>query len=136
MSDSPVLALREAIRAHLIADATLLATLGEAKVYDEAPRGVSPPYVLFADTQMRDWSGATARGAEQFLTLAVVTTQHGLASALGAAQQIVALLDEAPLALEGHGLVDLRFVSLDTRRDQSGRFARVSLLFRATTEYL
>lgn len=85
---------------------------------------------------MRDWSGTLSRGAEQFFTLVIVTTQRGLGAALGAAQQIVTLLDEAPLTLERHELTDLRFVSLDTRRDQSGRFARVSVLFRATTEYL
>lgn len=136
MSASPVIALRVAIRARLMADTALVAALGDKRIHDEAPRGVSTPYVLFADAQMRDWSGALSRGAEQFLTLAVVTTQRGLGSALGMAQQLVSLLDEAPLTLEGHKLIDLRFVSLDTRRDLSGRFARVSLLFRATTEYL
>lgn len=135
MSASPVVSLRKAIRSRLIADSALVTALGEQKIYEEAPRGMTPPYVLFSDTQMRDWSGALSRGAEQFLTLTVVTTQRGLSAALGVSQQIVALLDEAPLALEHHDLIDLRFVSLDTRRDQSGRFARVSLLFRATTEY-
>lgn len=135
MSASPVVSLRKAIRSRLIADAALVAALGEQKIYEEAPRGIMPPYVLFSDTQMRDWSGALSRGAEQFLTLSIVTTQRGLSAALGLAQQIVTLLDEAPLSLERHDLVDLRFVSLDTKRDQSGRFARVSLLFRATTEY-
>lgn len=136
MSASPVSSLRKAIRLRLATDASLVAALGDQKVYEEAPRGAAPPYVLFADVQLRDWSGALSRGAEQFLTLAVVSTQRGQGAALGLAQQIVALLDEAPLVLEGHTLVDLRFVSLESRRDQSGRFARISLLFRATTEYL
>lgn len=136
MSASPVVSLRKAVRARLIGDAALVSALGGPKVYEEAPRGADPPYVLFADAQMRDWSGTLSHGAEQFFTLVVVTTQRGLGAALGVAQQIVTLLDEAPLALEHHELIDLRFVSLDTRRDQSGRFARVSLLFRATTEYL
>ncbi len=136
MSASPVIALRKAIRAHLLADAALVTTLGGEKVYDEAPRNAEPPYVLFDDAQMRDWSSQDARAAEQFLTLAVVTTQRGQGVAMGLAQQIVDRLDEAPLALEGHALVDLRFVSMDARRDQGGRFARASILFRATTEYL
>lgn len=136
MSASPVIALRKAVRAHLLADAALVAALDGPKVFDEAPRGGDPPYVLFAETQMRDWSAQASRGAEQFQTLAVVSTQRGLGAALDLAQRIVDLLDEAPLALEGHALVDLRFVSLDTRRDQSGRFARVAIRFRAATEYL
>lgn len=136
MSASPIIALRKALRAHLLADATLLGSLGGAKVFDEAPRNADPPYVLFADTQMRDWSALGSRGAEQFLTIAVVTTQRGLGAAIGLAQQIVDRLNEAPLALNGHALVDLRFVSMEAKRDPNGRFARASILFRATTEFL
>lgn len=136
MSASPIISLRKVVRARLIGDTTIVTALGGPKIYEEAPRGVEPPYILFADAQMRDWSGTLSKGAEQFFTLAVVTTQRGLGVALGAAQRIITLLDEAPLTLERHELTDLRFVSLDTRRDQSGRFARVSLLFRATTDYL
>lgn len=136
MSVSPVIALRKAIRARLIADAPLVAALGGLRVYEEAPQGAPTPYVLFLDAQMRDWSSAASRGAEHFVAIAVVSTQRGLGQALGVAQQIAELLDEAPLSLEGHALVDLRFISMDTKRDASGRFARVAMLFRATTEYL
>jgi hypothetical protein len=136
MSASPVIALRKAIRARLLSDATLVAALGGARIYEEAPPGATPPYALFMDTQLRDWSGALSRGAEQLLTIAVFSTQRGFGPALGVAQQLVDLLDEAPLSLEGHRLIDLRFVSLDTKRDATGRFARVAVQFRATTEYL
>lgn len=136
MSVSPVIVLRKAIRARLIADAPLVVALGGPRVYEEAPQGAATPYALFLDAQMRDWSSAGSRGAEHFVTIAVVSTQRGLGSALDTAQQIVELLDEAPLSLEGHALVDLRFISMDTKRDASGRFARVAMLFRATTEYL
>lgn len=136
MSASPVIALRKAIRTRLLADVTLTATLGGDKVYDEAPRNADPPYALFVDSQMRDWSAGASRGAEQFLTLAVVTTVRGVSGALDVAQRIADLLDEAPLTLDDHALIDLRFQSMETRRDQSGRFARVNLRFRATTENL
>lgn len=136
MSASPVIALRKAIRAHLLADAALVAALGGQKVFDEAPRGDETPYAIFAETQARDWSADMSRGAEHFFTLAVVSTQRGLNAALSIAQQITSLLDEAPLTLEGHALTDLRFLSLETKRDDKGRFARVALRFRATTEYL
>lgn len=136
MSASPVIALRKAIRARLLADATLVAALGGPKIYEEAPRGVEPPYALFADLQMRDWSAGGSRGAEQFLSLALLTTQRGMKDALGLAQAAIALLDEAPLALEDHALIDLRFVSLETKREQNGRFSRVSIVLRAATEYI
>lgn len=136
MSVSPVIALRKAMRARLLSNVELSTALGGAKIYEEAPRGVETPYALFMDAQMRDWSGALSRGAEQYSTIAVISSERGLGLALAIAQQIVDLLDEAPLSLDGHALVDLRFVSLDAKRDASGRFARVSILFRATTEYL
>jgi len=134
MSVSPVVALRRVIRARLAADAALVAALGGEKIYDEAPRGVDAPYVVFADAQMRDWSVQLSRGAEQFLVLSVISTERGLRGALDIAQQLVDLLDEAPLTPQGHALVDLRFVAMETRREQNGRFARVNIRFRATTE--
>lgn len=135
MSASPVVALRKAIRAYLLADAGFAGALGE-KLYDEAPRGMEPPYALFADAQLRDWSGDLSPGAEQFFTIGVASTMRGLSEALELAQRIATLLNEAPLVLQDHRLIDLRFQSMETRRDQNGRIARVNLRFRATTEYL
>lgn len=136
MTASPIIALRGAIRSRLLKDPALVAALGGPRIYEEAPRGAETPYALFSDAEMRDWSTTSSRGAEQFLTLVIISTERGLGPALGAAQQIVDLLDDAPLTLQGHALVDLRFVSMNTKRDTSGRFARVAMLFRATTEYL
>jgi hypothetical protein len=134
MSISPVVALRQVILARLVADAALVAALGGQKIYDEAPRSIAAPYVYFAETQMRDWSAQLSRGAEQLLVLSVVSTERGLRSALDIAQKIIDLLDEAPLSPQGNSLIDLRFVVMETKRDQNGRFARVNLRFRATTE--
>ena len=135
MSVSPVIALRKAIRAYLLTDAGFAAALGQ-KLYDEAPRGAEPPYALFGEAQLRDWSADLSPGAEQFFTIGVTSTMRGLSEALELAQRIADLLDEAALNLQDHRLVDLRFLSMETRRDQNGRFARVNLRFRATTEYL
>lgn len=135
MSVSPVVALRKAIRAYLLTDAGFAAALGQ-KLYDEAPRGAEPPYALFGEAQLRDWSADLAPGAEQLFAIGVTSTMRGLSEALELAQRIADLLDEAALTLQDHRLVDLRFLSLETRRDQNGRFARVNLRFRATTENL
>ncbi len=97
---------------------------------------MEPPYALFADAQLRDWSGDLSPGAEHFFTIGVTSTMRGLSEALDLAQRIADLLNEAPLALQDHRLIDLRFQSMETRRDQNGRVARVNLRFRATTEYL
>jgi hypothetical protein len=92
--------------------------------------------VLFSETRLRDWSTAEGHGAEQLIALSVVSVERGVAEALAIGERIVALLDEAPLALDGHHLVDLRHQGSETRREQNGRFARVDLRFRATTEAL
>lgn len=134
MTSSPVTILRRAIRNALLADATLVAQLGGPKVYDETPSGTPAPYVVFADTQWRDWSATLSRGAEQIFVLSIWSTQRGVREALDIAERVVELLDEAPLTLAGANLVDLRFVQLETKRDATGRFARANLRFRATTE--
>lgn len=136
MSASPVIALRKAIRARLLADAGLTAAIGANKVFDEPPRDVEPPYAIFLDAQQRDWSADLSRGVEQYAVIGVISTARGVNEALAIGETIVALLDEAAMPLDGHALIDLRFVSSETKRDQSGRFARVNLRFRATTEYL
>jgi hypothetical protein len=135
MSVSPVVALRKAIRAYLLADAGFAAAFGQ-KLYDEAPHGTEPPYALFGEAQLRDWSADLSPGAEQLFTIGVTSTTRGLSEALELAQRIADLIDESPLNLQDHRLIDLRFLSMETRRDQNGRFARVNLRFRATTEYL
>ena len=131
---SPVLALRRAIRAALLADSTLTDLLGGAHVYDEAPPGAPTPRIAFSDVQSRDWSAQDAQGVEQLLVLTVWSGERGARAALDIADRIVALLDEAPLELAGHRLIDLRFVALATRREQNGRYARADIRFRATTE--
>ncbi|MFV0279242.1 MAG: DUF3168 domain-containing protein [Rhodoblastus sp.] len=131
---SPVLALRRAILQALAADAQLSAMLGGAHVYDEAPPGAPTPRVAFAETQTRDWSAQNSRGAEQFVVLTVWSGARGTREALDIADCIVARLDEAQLALAGHRLIDLRFMTTATRREQNGRYARADIRFRATTE--
>ena len=136
MSGSPVVALRKAIRMALLANGPLVARLGGANVFDEALREAIPPYVAYGDSLARDWSSASDRGTEQFVILNVWSIQRGLREALDIADMIAGLLDDQPLALAGHHLVNLRLVALETRREANGRFARASLRLRAVTEAL
>ena len=134
MSLSPVIALRKAVRNVLLADAALAAALGSASIFDEAPREASPPYVVYGDSQTRDWSTMTDRGTEQFLIIEVWSLQRGLREALDIAAHVTTLLDDRPLALEGHHLVNLRLVAMETRREANGRYVRAAIRFRAVTE--
>ena len=55
-------------------------------------------------------------------------------SALLAAERLAALLHDAPLALEGHRLVNLRVTATEVDRDRETNLARVTLRLRAVTE--
>ncbi len=131
---APAIALRKAIHAALAGDAGLAAALGPGHVYDEAPREATPPYVTFGDLQSRDWSTASDHGAEHFIVVNAWSAQRGTREALAIADCVRALLDDQPLALDGWHLVNLRFVQLETRRENNARYARASLRFRAVTE--
>ena len=136
MTTSPVLALRQAIRAVISSDPSLMQALGGRTIFDEAPRQTPMPYVIFAETQMRDWSGDLAPGAEQTFTLSIITSEHGAAQALSLAQQLQDRLVSTPPVMAGHQLIDLFCQAMETKRDPSGRITKVNLRFRASSEYL
>ena len=134
MSASPVIALRKAVRAILLADGGLASALGGPAIFDEAPREANPPYVVYGDSQTRDWSTISDHGTEQFLVIDVWSLQRGMREALDIAARVTGLLDDQPLVLEGHHLVNFRLVAMETKREANGRFVRASLRFRAATE--
>ena len=136
MTVSSAIAVRKAIHNALAADAALAALLGGVKIYDDAPREAQPPYVAFADFQSRDWSTSSDRGAEHLVFINVWSTQRGAREALAVAEQVRSLIDDQPLTLDGNHLVNLRFLQLDTRRENNGRLTRATLRFRAVTEPL
>ena len=131
---SAVIALRKAVRAALIADAPLLALLGGAKIFDEAPRDALTPYVTFGDALARELSTSLYPGLEQVLVLHVWSMQGGAREGLEIADRIAFLLDDAAMTLDTHRLINLRFSAVETIREDSGRFVRVALRLRAVTE--
>lgn len=136
MTTSPVLALRQAIRAVISGDAALMSALAGGAIFDEAPRQTSTPYAIFAETQFRDWSCDLSPGAEQLFTISVITTEHGAAQGLALAQQIIDRLASVSPEMTGHRLIDLFCLATELKRDPSGRFAKVNLRYRAISEYL
>lgn len=128
---APAVALRRAIHAALSTDAALTATLGEGRIHDLPPASPAFPYVTLGEAQVSDWSTATEAGAEHRLSLACWSRQGGHAEAHQLAQQA---LHDAPLALDSHRLINLRFTSAEIRREPGGRTYRALLRFRAVTE--
>ena len=132
----PILALRCAIHAVLIADAELVALLGGPRIHDPVPRGASGVYVAYGDARVRDRSGDDAAIHEHDLTLTVWSRPGGPAPALAVAARIAALLDDASLVLDGHRLVLLRLASEEVKRDERADLSRVLMRFSALTERL
>lgn len=136
MSDA-ILALRAAVQAHLSANAALTALIGSDRVFDEPPRAARGLYVVHGEVEARDWSTGSDRGCEQEFALVVWAAQSGSSrQALEAAGLIVAALDQVDLALDGHALVNLRWLSSRLARETRNGLPQVTIRFRAATETL
>jgi hypothetical protein len=127
-------ALRAAIHDALAADGALVALLGGAKIYDELPQGAAFPYVTLGEARVSDFSTASESAEEHRLTLHVWSRQGGHKEAHLIAGALLQALDDAPLAPDGHHLVNLRFATADIRRESDGRTYHALVRFRAVTE--
>lgn len=126
--------LQKAIYSALASDVALIELMGDARIYDGAPRRADMPFISFDN-----WA-ATPIGSDEGdilvhqLTLTVVSQPGGRISGEGIADQVVHLLDGASLALPDCHLVDLKLVSRGSERASDGRTYRSRLQFRGATE--
>ena len=127
------IALRKVVRTALLADSLVAARLNQG-LYDEAPRHAVFPYVCFGDVLLRDWSTGSDVGLEHQFMRDIWSAGPGSAETIEIADLIVDALARASLQPQGFAVTDLRFVSLETRRESNGRLARGRLRFRAVTE--
>jgi hypothetical protein len=127
-------ALRAAIHDALSADGALTAALGGQRVYDAPPRGAAFPYVTLGEARLVDASSDGGQTQEHLLTLHAWSRQGGHKEAHGIAGALLQALDDAPLALAEHHLVNLRFATADVRREADGRTYHALVRFRAMTE--
>lgn len=123
------LALQKAIHARLTADAALTALAG-GRIHDNVPGDAEMPYLTLGENETRDWPG----GTEHRLSIHVFSRGQGRAEAKAAMGAVRDALDDAALALEGHALVNLRFLDGTTRRERDGLTWRGTIRFRAVTE--
>jgi hypothetical protein len=136
MSDA-ILALRAAVQARLLADMPLTALIGPDRVFDEAPRAARGLYVVHGEVEARDWSTGSDRGCEQEFALVVWAAQSGSSrQALEASGLIVAALNQVDLTLDGHALINLRWLSSRLVRESRNGLPQVTIRFRAATETL
>jgi hypothetical protein len=127
-------ALRAAIHDALIADVPLTALLGGARIYDEPPAAAAFPYVMLGEARVADFSTGSEPGEEHQLTLHAFSRQGGHRQAHLIAGALLQALDDAPLTLDDHHLVNFRFALADVRREADGRTYHALVRFRAVTE--
>jgi hypothetical protein len=128
------MALRAAVHTALTNNAAIAAALGGPKIYDEPPREAAFPYVTLGEARAADFSTGSEPGLEHQLTLHAWSRQGGHHEAHVIAGALLQALDDAPLALAGHRLVNFRFSTADVRREADGRTYHALVRFRAVTE--
>lgn len=131
---SAALALQAAVIAELKGDGALTGLLGGPHVHDGAPQGAGFPHVALGDVTSLDWDAGEEAGEEHSMTLLVRSRAGGRRQVLEITGAIVAALDEAPLPLDGHRLVNCRIEATDTRRERDGKTWRGRVRLRAVTE--
>jgi hypothetical protein len=129
----PSLSLQRAVFAALVADAGVGAVIGD-RIFDAAPRNVTFPYATFGDARVGDWSTGTEDGAEHRLVLHVWSRERGKAECFAALEAIRTALHDAPLDLDGHVLVNLRFEAAEVGPDRDGITWHGVARLRAVTE--
>ena len=117
-------ALQSAVFAALSGNAALVGLVGSA-IYDAVPAGTLPDLYVRLGT---DGSGA---GAVHFLTVSVITTNPGFASAKAAATAVSDALHNADLALTRGTLVSMQFERATARRIDAASARQIDLRFRA-----
>jgi hypothetical protein len=127
-------ALRAAIHEALRDDSALTAALGGAHIYDEPPRDAGFPFVTLGEARLIDASSDGGETQEHQLTLHAWSRKGGHREAHVIAGALLQALDDAPLTLGGHRLVNLRFSIADIRRESDGRTYHALVRFRAVTE--
>jgi hypothetical protein len=108
--------------------------LGGPKIYDEPPKAATYPYITLGESRLSDFSTGTEEGEEHQLTLHAWSHQGGHREAHLIAGALLQALDDAPLSVTGHTLVNLRFSVADIRREADGRTYHAIVRFRAVTE--
>ncbi len=132
MTDFASWELQQAVFAALNGDAALAARI--IGVFDQVPSGTAFPYVVIGDSKSEDWSSATFTGQEHRFTVEVWSQDSGRMEVKEIMGLIHDVLHDAPLALTGHQLVNLRLLTAEDALEADGITYRGTLKFRAVTQ--
>ncbi|MGL5447636.1 MAG: DUF3168 domain-containing protein [Rhabdaerophilum sp.] len=126
----PIVALKEAIRARLLATNAVTTVLGQG-VHDAPPRGAEPPYLVLGDALLRENGTSEAEGFIAEIDLVAITRERGTRSALQLAEAIESALMATPLAIHEHHASLLFIRETIARHDEAKSLSRVTLRLRA-----
>jgi hypothetical protein len=128
-------ALQQAVFATLCMSEAIREIVGDPpRLFDAVPRSSAFPYIVVGEDGESNWDTATEAGSEHTLAIHVWSRAGGRKEIKLAAEAVRQCLDGASLALTGHTLVDLRYLSAQFARDSDGETFRASVRFRAVTE--
>lgn len=130
----PSAELQTVIFQTLTSDPGLTALLGGPKVFDRRPEHAKFPYLTLGRTAVVDWSTGTEDGAEHILTLHVWAKGGGKQETYEIMDKVVERLNNTPMALEGHHLINLQLQFAEARREPDSTAYHGILRFRAVTE--
>lgn len=132
---TPLLAFRASLIARFSIDPDLVAMLGgSARLHDEPPRGATPVYAVFGESETRDDSVDGATRHQHRHELVVIARPGSVRTAIDAAARMASLVADADLPLTGCRLVTQRVSALKASRDARTGEARATLTVEAVTE--
>ncbi len=111
-----------------------LGVLLSGKVFDDVPQRSTYPFVSMGNAIDRDWSTSSESGSEHILTLHVWSKASGKKQCFEIISEVKRVLHDQALVVEGHQLVNLRYVFSDARLDPDGVTYHGIVRFRAVTE--
>ncbi|MEM8772639.1 MAG: DUF3168 domain-containing protein [Pseudomonadota bacterium] len=128
--------VQRAVYAALRDDAAIRAVLGDPpRLYDDAPSSAPFPYLTIGEAQTRPLEGVD--GAEEHtLRLYAFSRYAGRREVKAILAAVHDALHDAPLVLNDHHLVSLRYVFADAFRRQDRETYQGAIRFRAVTQSL
>lgn len=127
-------ALQKAVYARLAADAPLAAEIGTPpRIYDAPPADAAFPYIVLGEGHAAPLAGHEA-ASEHDVRIGIVSRHAGRRDIRRIADRLYDALHDADFPVEGHRLVNCRFVFADAFRRGETHTHTGAVRFRAVIE--
>ena len=134
MSFAASVALQKAVFSALGAHVALQAEVNGA-IYDAIPKGSAPDvFVSLGPEPVKTRYDGSGNGSQHDMTISVVATGDGFASAKTIAGHVSDALNGAEISLEHGTLVFIRFLKASAKRNRGSSGRRIDMIFRARVD--